>query len=165
MRKIREIQKLTQNRPVIILMLTMLVPMFIFMGISIFETGDLTDETSLSLGITALIMGLTFFFVFRMTTMVEISAQGVAYKSMPFSKKLKAIPLHEISHVSIGNHKWWHGYGYRRSFHTQVYAMKPGKVLKVTTNKGKTLQFGLNRPKLVERFIASEWTNFTVHVE
>ncbi len=122
-------------------------------------------ETSISLGITALSLGLTFFFIFRMTTVVELSTHGIAYKSLPFSKQLKAIPLSEIRSVAIANHKWWHGYGYRRSFHTQVYAMKPGKVLKVSTSKGNTLQFGINRPKMLVRYIESEWPNITVDVE
>ena len=101
-----------------------------------------------------------------MTTVLELSAKGLRYKNLPLSRELKPLPLKEIKAVSIGTHKWYQGYGYRRSFAgTRLFAMKPGKVLKVETVSGKSLLFGINRPKMVLKFIDEEWPNIKVHVE
>lgn len=166
MPKLTETQQLIQNKPVIILMVTLLTPILIMIGVNIAETKDLATEDSLAMGITALVLVLTFFFIFRMTTVVELSSKGLRYKNLPISRGLKSVPLKEIISASIETHKWWRGYGYRYSLSgTQIFAMKPGKVLKVETDSGKTFLFGINRQSMVARFINEEWPNIKVHVK
>ncbi len=165
MHKVTERQQLTENKPVIILMVAMLSPILIMIGVTMAEAENFDNENSLAIGATALILLLTFFFIFRMSTVVELSPKGLRYKNMPISRSLKLLPLKEIRSVTIETHKWWRGYGYRKSFSgTRTFAMKPGKILKVETRSGKYLLFGINRPSVVLRVINNEWPNIKVHV-
>mgnify|MGYP006290202977 FL=1 len=116
---------------------------------------------------TIIVMALTFLYIFKMNSVVEISADGLGFKEFPFSRNLRFIPIEEVASLIIADHKWWHGYGYRNSFSGggRIYAMTPGKVLKLVTKSGKKYQFGINRRKLVKRFIEEEWPNTPFHVE
>ena len=111
-------------------------------------------------------MAVTYLFIFRMDTLVELTSQGVSFKVFPLNKKLRLISTEDIASLSITNHKWWHGFGYRYSLSgARIFAMKPGRVLKLVTKSGKKFLFGINREHLVKRFIQEEWPNMPFNVE
>jgi hypothetical protein len=166
MQKITEKQQLSENRPVVILMVAIMFPILILMTLALMESGSLKSEAALALGINLLMSGVIFFFVFRMKTMVSLSPKGVHYKGVPFQKGLRLIPESDIASLGIVQHKWWYGFGYRFSFSGErILAMKPGSLLKVVTKSGKKYLFGVNRVKLIERFIQEHWPNIPFNVK
>lgn len=165
MQKVTETQKLSENRPVMILMAGIYLPVI---GLLIWKMAEdrPASEDFFGLVFTILIMALTFFFLFRIKTTVVLSPEEIRYQSSPFPGGLDALPVSEIASVSIEKHKWTHGYGYRYGFSgTRIMAMKPGKVLVVITRKGKQFRFGINREAVVSRFIEQEWPNLIPHGE
>lgn len=163
MRKIIERQVLWQNRPVVILMVGVYLPVLILIIINLNkEAAD--SEDFFAMVFTIIMMLITALFVFRMSTLAILSSKKVSFRQYPFSNSLSSIALDQIASLSLVKHKWWYGYGYRYSFNgKKVLAMKPGKLLKVVTTNGKTYLLGINREKAVSRFITEEWPNIPFH--
>lgn len=165
MRKVTETQLLSQNRPVMILMAGILLPILILLIVKLNEESANTGDF-FGLLFTILIMSATFLLLFKMKTKVVLSSTEVRYRSFPFKARLDSIPVTEITSAGITKHKWYHGYGYRYAMGgIRVFAMKPGKVLKITTKSGKNYRFGINHQELVKRFIKEEWPNTPFNVE
>lgn len=165
MKKVTEVQILSQNRPVLFLMIAILLPVLILILVKV--SGESANEDDFfGLIFTIIIMAGTFLVIFRMKTVVVLSPTKLEYKDFPFKGSLSSIATEDIASVGITNHKWYHGYGYRYGLNgVRVFAMKPGKVLKVITQSGKNYQFGINRVPLVKRFITEEWSNIPLHVD
>lgn len=122
------------------------------------ETAD--NEDFFGMVFTVIMMLITAVFIIRMSTVTVLSPREISFREYPFTGSLTSLNTDDIESLSFQKHKWWYGYGYRYSFSgTKVLAMKPGVLLKVVTKKGKTYLLGINREKLVQRFIEEEWPN------
>ena len=159
MRKIIERQVLWQNRPVVILMVAVYLPVLILIIINLNkEAAD--SEDFFAMVFTIIMMLITALFVFRMSTLTILSSKEISFRQYPFLNSLTSIAVDQITSVSLEKHKWWYGYGYRYSFNgKKILAMKPGILLKVVTKKGKTYLLGINRERMIRRFIEKEWPN------
>lgn len=158
MRTLVEIQSFRDNRLVYILTMTLLLLPFLLLIVGFVKTERINEEEWVGslIGMVSLLGAVVL--LTCMKSYLKLEEKQLVYRTNPLWKNRKTINRSKVEQWYIANHRWQHGLGYKMLMSGGwAYVMKPGKVLVVKTRDGRNYRFGINRPKLVERFLETNW--------
>lgn len=160
-----ETQNFRQNKVLLILISAILVAAFSALVYQMMHIERSASDDFMGMILSMVMLVLVVLFLFNLKTSVTLKSNRLTFKSNPFSRSEKELPLSEIKSWSIESHQWYEGLGYRRSLgKLKVYVMVPGKVLAIESTSGHKYRFGINRPKMVQRYVDEHWAkNNTSH--
>ena len=164
MNTINETQNFRQNKFLLILISAILVAAFTSLIFQMTHLKESASDDFMGMTLSLVLLALVVLFLFNLKTSVTLKSNKLSFKSNPFSRSEREIPLANIKSWSIESHKWHQGLGYRRSLgKLKVYVMVPGSVLAIEDTAGYKYRFGINRPKMVKRYIDDHWSKEEVN--